>query len=256
MNFFFHRGFDDLVFEHRNQAYGAYQLRQKYPEHLTRALLYALSFLFIFALYSRIRIPHQPSLNPGDNLIIVDLLSPVNQASPRSTAAPAIPKSRSKPSSLLQIEDKPETIINHNTSVDEVPSDLPEGEAKPGEVMKSGTNLPTVSDEESGRKVWNFVEQLPEFPGGQKALNEFLLSNMRSPSLFGDEEYSGKVLVSFIIESDGRVSNAKIEKGKSQSLNREVLRLIDLMPKWTPGIQNGRAVRVMLRLPIEFKAGD
>ena len=124
------------------------------------------------------------------------------------------------------------------------------------QVMKSGTNLPTVSDEESGRKVWNFVEQLPEFPGGQKALNEFLLSNMRSPSLFGDEEYSGKVLVSFIIESDGRVSNAKIEKGKSQSLNREVLRLIDLMPKWTPGIQNGRAVRVMLRLPIEFKAGD
>ena len=102
-------------------------------------------------------------------------------------------------------------------------------------------------------KVFDVVEQFPSFPGGNGKLSEFLSQNVRYPVVAAENGIEGRVIVRFIVERDGSVSNVEVAKGAEASLDKEAVRVAKLMPKWNPGKQNGKAVRVNFNVPISFK---
>ncbi len=109
-----------------------------------------------------------------------------------------------------------------------------------------------VEGEQEEPPIFTVVEDMPKFPGGNKAMYAFLGENIKYPDVAKQEGYQGKVFVTFVVEKDGSVSNVKLVRGVHESLDKEAMRVIKIMPKWEPGTQRGKAVRVQYTLPIKF----
>jgi len=106
-----------------------------------------------------------------------------------------------------------------------------------------------VSPEED---VFIVVETMPEFPGGRTALYKFLADNIKYPEKAKKDGIQGRVFVNFIVEKDGSVTNVKVIRGVTSELDKEAVRAVEMMPKWKPGVQRGKNVRVSFNLPIKF----
>ena len=102
-------------------------------------------------------------------------------------------------------------------------------------------------------KVYEKVEVMPEFPGGDQAMMDFVAKNVVYPQEARDKEISGRVMVGFIVEKDGGISDAKVVKGIGGGCDEEAVRVFSAMPKWKPGKQDGKPVRVGFQMPINFK---
>ena len=103
------------------------------------------------------------------------------------------------------------------------------------------------------QKIFDVVEQQPQFPGN---LNQYLVDHINYPSLAVDSGIQGKVIVQFVVERDGSITQANVIRGVDPSLDNEALRVVKCMPKWTPGRMQGEPVRVKFTLPITFKLGE
>ena len=106
---------------------------------------------------------------------------------------------------------------------------------------------------QSKQNVYDTVEQMPEFPGGMPAMIEFLQTNLKYPSDAKKQNVGGRVLVMFVVETDGSISNVRLAKKVFPSLDAEAVRVVKAMPKWNPGKEKGKPVRVNFSLPIVFK---
>ena len=104
--------------------------------------------------------------------------------------------------------------------------------------------------------VFDKVDEMPQFPGGMAGMMQYLSSNIRYPEDAREAGTQGRVIVSFVVEKDGSISNAKVTKPTYSSLDEEALRVVSAMPKWTPGKQNGEAVRVKYTVPVSFRMGN
>ena len=102
-------------------------------------------------------------------------------------------------------------------------------------------------------KVFDVVEQMPWFPGGEQELMNFLMKNMKYPKEATDKGIEGRVIVQFVVDKDGSVVEPKVVKSVSPELDQEALRVIKMMPKWQPGKQNGEVVRVKYHIPVSFR---
>ena len=101
--------------------------------------------------------------------------------------------------------------------------------------------------------VYDCVEQMPSFPGGTQKLKEFIEKNLRYPKELEESCVQGRVIVRFIVERNGKLSNVKVVKSVHPVLDKEALRIVKLMPRWIPGRQNGITVRVKFYIPIIFR---
>ena len=101
--------------------------------------------------------------------------------------------------------------------------------------------------------VFDVVEVMPQYPGGQIAMLKYIMENIKYPKQIMEEGIQGRVTVSFIVEKDGRVSNVRLLRSVQSALDKEAIRVVKSMPKWTPGKQNGKPVRVRFNLPVMFK---
>ena len=110
-----------------------------------------------------------------------------------------------------------------------------------------------VENDPDENGVYNIVEEMPKFPGGENALMKFVSENVTYPQEARDKDISGRVFVSFVVEKDGSVNDVKVIRGVDKILDDEAVRVVKVMPKWTPGKQKGEAVRVNYNLPIFFK---
>ena len=124
-----------------------------------------------------------------------------------------------------------------------------------------GTKRPVIIAEKDtvpkkDRPIFTSVEQVPEFPGGIQAFFKFLSENIRYPSESRRLGVQGRVIISFIVEQDGSLTNIKVVRGVAGDIDKEALRVINLSPKWKPGIQNGHTVRVEYSVPISFTLND
>ena len=106
---------------------------------------------------------------------------------------------------------------------------------------------------QKNQKVFDVVEQMPEYPGGQAALFEFFSTTVKYPEDAQKQKVEGKVMASFIVETDGSISEVKILKPVFPSLDAEAVRVISAMPNWKPGKQKGQTVRVHYVVPISFR---
>jgi periplasmic protein TonB len=104
-----------------------------------------------------------------------------------------------------------------------------------------------------GDEIFVIVENMPEFPGGELALRKHLNRAIKYPSIAQENGIQGKVIVNFVVDKDGNVSNAKIARGVDPSIDKEALRVVMSLPKWKPGMQRGKAVRVSYTVPISFQ---
>jgi TonB family protein len=106
---------------------------------------------------------------------------------------------------------------------------------------------------ENDDQIYNIVQKHPEFPGGQKALYEYLKTNLVYPKAVQDSRIQGRVILSFVVEKDGSITNVKVIRGVLPTLDAEAIRVVSMMPKWKPGTQMGDTVRTKFTLPVLFK---
>ncbi len=107
-------------------------------------------------------------------------------------------------------------------------------------------------EEEEEAQVFFIVEEMPEFPGGEAALRSFIAKSINYPVIAQENGIQGKVYVTFVVDKDGGISDAKIARGVDPSLDKEALRVVNSLPKWKPGKQRGKPVRVSYTVPISF----
>lgn len=106
---------------------------------------------------------------------------------------------------------------------------------------------------QKNQKVYDVAEQMPEYPGGMPAMFEFLMKNMQYPKDAEKQKVEGRVMVMFVVETDGSISDVKVAKKTFPSLDAEAVRVVQSMPKWTPGRDKGKVVRVQYTLPVSFR---
>jgi protein TonB len=106
---------------------------------------------------------------------------------------------------------------------------------------------------ESSEEVFGVVEQMPSFPGGEKKLKEYFTENIHYPEELAESDVQGRVIVIFVVEKDGSISNVKVVKSLHPLLDKEAVRVVSLMPKWRPGKQNGVSYRVRYVIPVNFR---
>ena len=137
-----------------------------------------------------------------------------------------------------------ENVLQQVAPVDNAPTEVPE-------VTVMG--YANSAAPEDTTKTFDVVEQMPEFPGGQTALMEFLMQTMKYPKDAMEAQAEGRVIVTFVVDAEGNVVEPKVLKKVHPSLDAEAVRVVSAMPKWKPGRQSGKAVRVKYTIPIAFK---
>jgi protein TonB len=118
--------------------------------------------------------------------------------------------------------------------------------------------LTTVSAQKTvvakkNQKVFDVVEQMPEYPGGQAALIEYISNNVKYPDDAAKKKVEGKVFVTFVVDTDGKITDVSLLRKVFPSLDAEAIRVISGMPNWIPGKQKGQVVRVKYTVPIMFR---
>ena len=266
-------GWVDLVFEGKNQAYGAYQLRKNTGARNLKALI---TMLVIFAIIAA---------------FIIAKVSIENYIAAQNAAIEADVELQSlaeKKEAKVEKKDEPEPekieVERVKSSVAfTVPEIKKDNEVKEDQEMKSQEELQETNtaigafnvegnDETAGEvlkakeviaepeppkveetKVFDVVEQMPSFPGGQGALMQWLASNIKYPVVAEENGVQGRVVCTFVVERDGSITDVKVVRGVDPSLDKEAVRVLKQMPSWIPGKQNGSAVRVKYTVPVTFK---
>jgi protein TonB len=122
-----------------------------------------------------------------------------------------------------------------------------------GEVLKAKEVVVDEKPKEEETKVFDVVEQMPSFPGGDAELMKFLHDHMKYPVIAEENGIQGRVVCTFVVERDGSITDVKVVKSVDPSLDKEAIRVLKSMPKWIPGKQNGSAVRVKYTVPVTFR---
>ena len=126
-------------------------------------------------------------------------------------------------------------------------------EAVRNDIAVAAPPPPPAPKPEVATKVFDVVEEMPSFPGGQGALMSYLASNIKYPVVAQENGVQGRVIVSFVVERDGSISDVRVARSVDPSLDREAQRVVKSMPRWKPGKQNGSAVRVKYTVPVVFR---
>jgi periplasmic protein TonB len=263
---FSNNNLDEVVFEHRNKAYGAYAIRKMYPEHLNKSMFLTIApilmALVIAIIHSLLKpIPYAPKPIVAEVKIqdkikdIVELSKGFTYVFDNPLAGFEIEvdkKVKPKVKEPLLPEPIPmrpiSTGLTGNLNVPQIGT-LGLGGAGG---TASGSNAGTAT--EGGNTIIEFIaEKMPEFPGGQAAMYEFISRNLQYPRQAIENSISGKVVISFVIMPNGAVEMSNIEKGIGFGCDDEALRVVKEMPIWLPAEQNGRKVPVRMFLPVVFR---
>jgi len=258
----------DVVFAGRNKAYGAYDLRSISPKYTSRALL--LGILLFVGLIST---PMILKALRGDEVeeapvieeteVVLSEPPPVNEEAP-----PPPPPVEPPPPRVDQVRMPPPKVVPAEQVREEEPPTVEElKKADPGPKTIAGDptadiriDMPVgegpkdaqVTEEGSGIVDFNAVEVQPSFPGGLAAFYKWVGQNYQYPQMAKEQGVSGSVVVSFVVERDGSLTDIKVLRDLKYGTGEEAARMLKKSPKWKPGIQNGRPVRVSYSLPIKL----
>ena len=126
-------------------------------------------------------------------------------------------------------------------------------EVEQNEVIEEYVAPEVVEDDVVEQEIFKIVEEMPSFPGGEQKLMEFVGKNIKYPQIARETGIQGRVFVNFVVEPDGSVSNVSVLRGIGGGCDEEAMRVVKSMPKWKPGKQRGKAVRVSYQIPVFFK---
>ncbi len=263
---------DDIVFENRNRAYGAYDLRASYEGHLMRALVLA-PLLLITLIILPVMInqltnlllpetnilenaiglpPPQTILSEKDLVILLEKPSapplPPNINTKKNVPLKPVPDDKLNKTEELTTAAMLEDAVAGPVTLEG--TDLPPAEVSLG--GEGGTGLSSEVPTGPENEIFITVEQMPEFPGGLAALMKHISKHLRYPRSAAERGISGVVYVGFVIDPQGKVTQVEVLKGIDHALDEEAVRVISKLPDWKPGRQSGRNVSVRYSFPIRY----
>lgn len=263
----------DLVFEGRNKAYGAYRLRKSTTKRNILAMVAVVILLVVAFIILTVKnfVDEQRA-----KVAMTQVAEITNYDQPKKKAevkqkkvevepervvervkssikftAPVIKKDEEvKPDEELKTQDE---LMSTKTAIGTF--DVKGNDDANGEILKAKEVIaePEPPKHEEENKVFDIVEQQPLFPGGPAALMKYLSENTKYPVVAQENGVQGRVTVQFVVEKDGSISDVHVLRGVDPSLDKEAVRVVKSMPRWTPGKQNGITVRVNYRVPVLFR---
>jgi protein TonB len=261
---------DDIVFEGRNKAYGAYVLRRIYGRHISTAVILATALAALLIaipvaiqyLWPTMTIAPEIPL-PPDQITLTNFktVEPITPPAAQHHAVVVRPPVNHIPTRVVPNDQvKPTIEPLKNDDVIDIPTETGPVASTGGTVgVDTGLGGAITGNDTAkpavATKVEPFihVEEMPDFVGGQAALAKYLQRHLRYPAAALRESVSGKVFMSFTVNSDGTITDVQVLKGLGYGTEEEASRVISSMPAWKPGRQNNHAVPVRYTLPITFR---
>ena len=276
--------FNDIIFEHRNKQYGAYAIRNQYETAMRKATISAVA---LFLLLICVPLLAAKFSTKEEELLTKTVYNPKMFDFPPKTP----PKAFSKPPAPLPPQAPKQAtfkyvvpvIVKDNTPIEKEDAlTLPPDNAIAGAKTQTGTETGAINgtEESSGDNTTItdelpdiveekpkptaaavdtttytvvMIEQEPTFPDGEAALFKYLANNIDYPAMARENGIEGTVYVEFIIAKDGSVTEAGVKRGIGGGCNEEALRVVNAMPNWKPGRQQGNPVKVKYTLPVKFR---
>ncbi len=251
---------EDIVFENRNKEYGAYIIRTLYSRNLLSAsgimlviLLLAFSYPTIAAWFKKDEVVVEEK--KLTTVVALDQPPPIQDTPPPPPKVEIPPPVKTIKYVAPKVT-KEEVVEEEVPTIEEIKKTEVSTETVEGPTEVVFTEPVKEVAEVEDNQVYTFVEQNAEFPGGMEALNKFISKNVKYPAQARRMGTEGKVFVSFVINKDGTLEDVSVVKGISAECDKEAMRVVQMMPNWKPGKQNGKAVRVKFIYPFNFKLSN
>ena len=269
----------DMVFAQRNKEYGAYKLRKGTSGRNIKALLILVIAAALVGGFLAWKVIEQKNAEAQQAYMEAMQLAQLQEQAkkrekkqepikPKVEQKKEIPVARETQKFTAPVIKKDELVKEENQvkQMDQLDAKVAVG-TKDEEGVKD-RNIEAVRSDiavatppppppapkpEVSNKVFDVVEEMPSFPGGQGALMSFLNSNIKYPVVAQENGVQGRVIVGFVVERDGSITDVKVMRSVDPSLDREAQRVVKAMPRWKPGKQNGSAVRVKYTVPVVFR---
>ena len=268
----------DMVFAGKNKEYGAYQLRKGTSGRNIKSLLILVIAAALVGGFLAWKVIEQKQAEEQQAYMEAMELAKLQKQAEKEKKKPEkvqpkvemkkeIPVARETQKFTAPVIKKDELVKEENQvkqmdKLDEkvaVGTENKEGvkdrtvEAVRSEIAVAAPPPPPAPKPEVATKVFDVVEEMPSFPGGNGALMSYLNSNVKYPVVAQENGVQGRVIISFVVERDGSISDVKVARSVDPSLDREAQRVVKSMPRWTPGKQNGQTVRVKYTVPVVFR---
>ncbi len=257
----------DLVFSGKNKAYGAYKMRETSPRrHNIAVILVIVIALIGFSIPTLIKMatPKQKEVMT-EVTTLSQLEEPevkqeeMKRIEPVAPPPPALKSSIKFTAPVIKKDEevRDEDEIKSQTELTETKvaisiADVKGNDEEHGKDIADLKQVVTQAEPEP-EKVFDMVEQMPQFPGGQAEMMQFISKNMKYPTIAQENGTQGRVTCQFVVGADGKVRDVKVLRGVDPYLDKEAVRVIMSMPKWIPGKQNGKAVSVKYTIPVMFR---
>jgi len=245
--------FDEIVFEKRNQEYGAYTIRKKYNRTVLWAMLVGILILSSAIITPYVMASVTERRHVKAEKAVQAVMEQLDQ--PNEEIAPPPPP---PPPAEVQTQVKYVAPV----IVDSVKVDDKSALATVDDVRETTTDDAVVEvveevkeevQEVKEEEVFLVVEEMPSFgTGDANAFRSYVSANMKYPEVAAENGIQGRVFVQFVVESDGRITNVRVIRGVDPALDREAMRVVESSPRWNPGKQRGKPVRVSFTFPITF----
>ena len=263
----------DILFDNRNKAYGAYELRKNYHKRLKKSMMIVATLLLI-----TVSAPIVASM--FDKPIVVDLPNDEPQIIKNvEVIIPKEPEPKVPEAKPLKPTDPVNTIAN-TTPIIEVANEVNDADLPPTKEALKDAVSGIENKEGEGTEVLDLpnndgegtavipqepapndneifddvdVSQMPEFPGGEEELMRYLAQNIQYPKQALDGNTEGRVLIGFVVNKEGEIDDVKVLRSIGDGCDEEAVRVIHKMPKWKPGKNNGKLVNVFYNLPVTFQ---
>jgi len=263
------QNWNDIIFENKNKAYGAYELRQTSSKRhiiaMLGCLLIAIFITLLPTLIETVKNLRPAVSNIDESSVLADLQQVDEEVEKQDEIVEATEPPPPPLKSTIQFIE-PEIVSAEEIKEDQ---ELKSQEELQESKIQISTQSIEGTDEEHGidiaelekqkvvaedkqDKIFTVVEQNPEFPGGYAAMMKYLNENINYPTIASENGIKGRVTLQFVVNKEGIISQVKIVKGVDPSLDKEAVRVVESMPKWIPGKQNGKPVNVWFTLPVSF----
>ncbi|MGN0090409.1 MAG: energy transducer TonB [Alloprevotella sp.] len=266
----------ELVFEGRNKAYGAYDLRAKSGRRHLYAIIDIIIGIIVIGIAIGLFLAAQEAIKNSfavEEDLVTELSELKKEEVKKEEKKVEIPQEQKQEIQKVAVKasiaftvpeivdqvDESKKLKNQdelNRSNISIASQDYEGDSKDGinidDLRDNQTQGGTSAPVEEEAKVYNVVEQMPSFPGGEAALLKYVTTHIKYPAIAQEQEISGVVVLRFVVKEDGSVGEVIVQKSLEKHCDEEAVRVVKSLPRFIPGKQQGKAVRVWYTLPVRY----
>jgi protein TonB len=244
--------FDEIIFENRNKAYGAYDIRKRYNSVTSLSIMGGIAFATMLVTAISFT-TEKGTASTGPRTVVIVMADPII---PEKINVPELKPPPEAPKIITNLQ----PVVTTDTT--EITPDIPITDVIISTTKNGDVNDTVVFTEHTAPEIptetkpFIYVEEMPEFPGGIPALMKYIGENVKYPAEAQSNNIQGKVNLKFVVNADGSVDRIEILRGIDPLLDNEAIRVLQTLPRFKPGKQGGIAVPVWFSIPVVFKLSD